>query len=577
MAAAAISIGSAAPPDLLGWPKDKVCEAKSNGRATHMTLKKKFRLTVALAGCALLILSVVWVFSERSRILQEKKEKVRNLVDLPYSVFAKNYDLEKAGSVTHAEAQKRSLETIQSMRYENGNYLWVNDMQPRMVMHPAKPEMNGKDLSDFKDKNGTALFVEAVKVVREHGSGYVSYVWPKPGQDPNKQVPKLSFVKGFEPWGWIIGTGIYIDDVDAAWRENALKAGLLTLISLALLLTASVLLSRSIFTRLKDIVHRIHDIAEGEGDLTQRIEVTSNDEVAEVGKWFNVFIEKIHEIISHVADNAEQVARASDGFSSINQQITANSEETSAQASSVTAATDHVSQNLQTVATGAEQMSSTIKDIAKNAGEAARVATEAVQTAQTTNTTITKLGESSAEIGKVIKVITSIAQQTNLLALNATIEAARAGEAGKGFAVVANEVKELAKQTAKATEDIGRKIAAIQEDTRSAVEAIGAITGVITKVNEFTTTIATAVEEQSATTNEMSRNVMEAAKGSGEISKNIHGMAEAAQSTSSSAHDSQKAAQDLSKMSVQLRNLVEQFKLDESGCSTTSVRHRPAA
>ncbi len=174
----------------------------------------------------------------------------------------------------------------------------------------------------------------------------------------------------------------------------------------------------------------------------------------------------------------------------------------------MTAATEQVNRNLQTVATGAEEMSATIKEIAKNASEAARVASEAVKSAATTNATVSKLGDSSVEIGQVIKVITSIAQQTNLLALNATIEAARAGEAGKGFAVVANEVKELAKQTAKATEDISQKINAIQGDTKSAVDAIGNISGIINQINDISNTIATAVEEQSATTNEMSRNVM---------------------------------------------------------------------
>jgi methyl-accepting chemotaxis protein len=226
----------------------------------------------------------------------------------------------------------------------------------------------------------------------------------------------------------------------------------------------------------------------------------------------------------------------------------------------VSTAGEAVNRNLQTVATGSEEMSVSIKEIAKNATEAARVATGAVRVAETANATVGKLGESSAEIGLVIKVITSIAQQTNLLALNATIEAARAGEAGKGFAVVANEVKELAKQTAKATEDISQKIEAIQTDTKSAVDAIGMISGVIGQINDISNTIATAVEEQNATTNEMSRNVTEAARGAGEISKNIAGVAEAAQSTSHGAGDSQKAAAQLSNMSTELRELVAQFK-----------------
>src|SRR5580698_5222815 len=240
--------------------------------------------------------------------------------------------------------------------------------------------------------------------------------------------------------------------------------------------------------------------------------------------------------------------------------ITANSEETSAQADVVSKAAQAVSQNLQTVATGAEEMGASIKEIAKNATEAAKVATAAVKVAETTTATVSKLGDSSTEIGQVIKVITSIAQQTNLLALNATIEAARAGEAGKGFAVVANEVKELAKETAKATEDISRKIEAIQTDTKGAVEAIGQIGSVIVQINDIQNTIASAVEEQSATTNEISRNLAEAARGSTDITKNITGVAEAAHSTTAGATDTQKAAQSLERMAAELQGLISQFK-----------------
>ena len=301
------------------------------------------------------------------------------------------------------------------------------------------------------------------------------------------------------------------------------------------------------------------------GDLTARLDVDSKNEIGQMGEALNQAIAKISGLIRSVAENAEQVANASEEFSVVSQQITTNSEETTAQANVVSGATERVERNLQTVATGAEEMSSTIQEIAKNATESARVASEAVKTAETTNATVSKLGISSAEIGQVVKVITSIAQQTNLLALNATIEAARAGEAGKGFAVVANEVKELAKQTAKATEDISQKIAAIQSDTKGAVDAIATIGAVINQISDISNTIATAVEEQSATTNEMTRNVAEAAKGSGEITQNIAGVSQAAQGTSSSAHESMKAAQQLAVMSTQLRGLVEQFKVSADG------------
>jgi methyl-accepting chemotaxis protein len=302
------------------------------------------------------------------------------------------------------------------------------------------------------------------------------------------------------------------------------------------------------------------------GDLSGvELHSTSTDELGDLARAMNTMQRSLREMIGSVSVSAERIATASEEVSATGQQIAASSEATSAQANVVSAATEQVNRNLQTVATSTEQMSASIGEIAKNASEAAKVAGEALKTAIKTNATVTKLGESSGEIGQVVKAITSIAQQTNLLALNATIEAARAGEAGKGFAVVANEVKELAKQTAKATEDISQRIAAIQTDTKGAVEAIGLISRIISRVNDISVTIATAVEEQSTTTSEMSRNVAEAAKGSGEVARNITGVAKAAQGTSSGATDSQTAARALAQMSVDLRGLVAQFKVHSNG------------
>ncbi len=261
-------------------------------------------------------------------------------------------------------------------------------------------------------------------------------------------------------------------------------------------------------------------------------------------------------IESRVNEAAHNLSESASQLTSLSQQLGANAEETAAQANVVSAASEEVSTNVQTVATGAEEMSASIREIAKNASEAARVAQSAVKLAESTNQTVAKLGDSSADVGKVIKVITSIAQQTNLLALNATIEAARAGEAGKGFAVVANEVKELAKETAKATEDISQKIEAIQADTRGAVQAIGQIADVIHQINDISNTIASAVEEQTATTNEITRNVTEAARGSAEIAHNITGVAQAAKSTTEGATDILQASGLLAKLAADLQALV---------------------
>ncbi|MDH5671900.1 MAG: methyl-accepting chemotaxis protein [Myxococcales bacterium] len=247
------------------------------------------------------------------------------------------------------------------------------------------------------------------------------------------------------------------------------------------------------------------------------------------------------------------LATSSEELLAVSQQMASNAEETSAQANVVSAASEQVSRNVQTVAAGMEQLGASIKEIAQNASDASGVATTGVELAERTNATVAKLGESSTEIGKVIKVITSIAQQTNLLALNATIEAARAGEAGKGFAVVANEVKELAKETATASEDISQKIEAIQGDTNGAVEAIAQINEIVKQINDIQVTIATAVEEQTATASDISRNISEAARGSAEIAENITAVADAAQSTTTGAADCQRAAEELNRMAAELQ------------------------
>jgi len=524
-----------------------------------MSVKGRFILIIAVAATGLLTLSGFWLVGQRAQLLADRQAKTKALIEVPYSVISKYYEMQTAGKITQDEAQQRALADIRAMRYDGSNYFWINDMHPTMVMHPTNSKLEGRDLTDYKDPTGKTFFVEMAEVVRKDGAGYVSYMWPRPGTD--KPIPKLSYVKGFEPWGWIVGTGIYIDDVNAAWRANAVTAGGIFLLCLAALLAAGWMLANSILRELSDVAARVNDIADGDGDLTKRLDDTGHDEIAELGRRFNRLLDKLQRTIGKVAASTEAVADSSGELSSASQQISANSEETSAQAHVVSAATAQVTQNLQTVATGAEQMTTTIKEISKNASTAAQVASEAVKTAEATNAMVTKLGASSADIGQVIKAITSIAQQTNLLALNATIEAARAGEAGKGFAVVANEVKELATQTAKATEDISTKIAAIQGDTKGAVDAIDKIRGVIGQINDISNTIATAVEEQSATTNEMSRNVAEAAKGSGEIAQNIAGMTEAARNTSQGASNSQKAAVQLSTRSQELRELVQQFKI----------------
>jgi methyl-accepting chemotaxis protein len=300
--------------------------------------------------------------------------------------------------------------------------------------------------------------------------------------------------------------------------------------------------------------------AASQGDLTRDMKTRGADAVGQMGEGLAKFFGNLRGNVGNIAQMAQTLASSSRELTAVSQQMASNAEETAAQANVASAAAEQVSSNVTTVSTAAEEMGASIREIAKSAHEAAKVATTAVRVAETTNATVAKLGESSTEIGNVIKVITSIAQQTNLLALNATIEAARAGEAGKGFAVVANEVKELAKQTANATQDISQKIEAIQGDTKGAVEAIAQIGKIINQINDIQNTIASAVEEQTATTGEISRNVSEAAKGSSEIAQNITGVAQAARSTTEGASNTKSSADELSKIAADLQRLVGQFK-----------------
>ncbi len=316
-------------------------------------------------------------------------------------------------------------------------------------------------------------------------------------------------------------------------------------------------IGRMVARPLQRTVEVLEDVAQGR--LDRRLEVDSSDEVGRMGVALNAALGRLSSTMGQMDHNAQSLASASEELSAVSGEMSGSASESSSQAGLVSAAAEQVSRNVQTVATGTEEMSASIREIAHNASNAAGVAAQAVVVAESTTATVAKLGDSSAEVGNVIKVINSIAEQTNLLALNATIEAARAGEAGKGFAVVANEVKELAQETGKATEDIGRRIEAIQVDTQAAVTAIAEIAEIIGQINDTQSTIASAVEEQTATTNEMSRNVAEAATGSADIAMNVTGVARSASDTQAAANSTSQAADELARMAAQVRSLVGQF------------------